>query len=111
MAGGRPKKAYKYNIELVNDLASIFCTVDEIANIMGVSKRTLERDDEFCRIYKENIDNAKQSLRRAQLKSALSGNTTMLLWLGKQYLGQREPLNDSFIPEEEQEEKMEKYAK
>jgi hypothetical protein len=32
----------------------------------------------------------KQSLRRAQLTVALNGNPTMLIWLGKQYLGQSE---------------------
>ena len=30
----------------------------------------------------------RKSLRRAQIRSALSGNSTMLVWLGKQYLGQ-----------------------
>ena len=30
------------------------------------------------------------SLRRAQYQKALDGNPTMLIWLGKQILGQRE---------------------
>ena len=32
----------------------------------------------------------KTSLRRAQFELAMKGNPTMLIWLGKQYLGQNE---------------------
>ena len=36
----------------------------------------------------------KNSLRRAQLRVALDGNATLLIWLGKQILGQAEnPVN------------------
>ena len=83
---GRPKKIIDY--QLVEDLASIFCTQEEIASIMKCDVRTLQRDEEFCRLYIKNIDNAKSSLRRVQYKKAMSGNVTMLIWLGKQYLGQ-----------------------
>lgn len=87
---GRPKKQINY--ELVEDLASIFCTQEEIASIMKCDVRTLQRDEEFCRLYIKNIDNAKSSLRRVQYKKAMSGNTTMLIWLGKQYLGQSDKM-------------------
>lgn len=86
---GRPKKPINY--ELVLDLASIFCTQDEIANIIGVSKRTLLRDDTFVTTYQKGIDNAKSSLRRTQFNLAKKGNATMAIWLGKQYLQQKEP--------------------
>ena len=33
----------------------------------------------------------RTSIRRAQYKAALDGNPTMLIWLGKQLLGQKEP--------------------
>ena len=85
---GRPKIIINY--DLVESLGAIHCTVEEIANILDVSKRTLERDSEFCRIYKKAIDSGKMCLRRQQWKAANEGNTTMLVWLGKQYLGQRE---------------------
>ena len=39
-------------------------------------------------VIKRGRARLRQSLRRAQIKSALSGNATMLIWLGKQYLGQ-----------------------
>lgn len=85
---GRPKIVIPY--DLCKELISIHCTQEEIANITGISVRTLQRDEEFCRIYKQGIDSAKMSLRRMQWKQAKSGNVTMLLWLGKQYLGQRD---------------------
>ena len=83
---GRPKKKIDY--ELVEKLAYIQCTQEEISSILGISTRTLQRDKEFCRIYKNGMDNGKMSLRRLQWKAAEKGNNTMLIWLGKQYLGQ-----------------------
>lgn len=85
---GRPKKDIDYN--LIEKLASIQCTQEEISEIIGVSTRTLQRDSEFCRIYKKGIESGKMSLRRLQWKRAEEGNSTMLVWLGKQYLGQKD---------------------
>ena len=85
---GRPKKVIDYN--MVDNLARVFCTQQEIANMLGVGLRTLQYDDEFMRVYKEAHENAKSSLRRFQFKSAQEGNVTMQIWLGKQYLGQQD---------------------
>ena len=87
--GGRPKLEIDY--KLVKKLASIHCTQEEISNVLEISTRTLQRDEEFCRIYKIEISKAKSSLRRYQWSAAEKGNTGMLVWLGKQYLQQREP--------------------
>lgn len=89
MAGGRPKIQLDY--ALIEKLATIQCTQEEIANIIGVNISTLKRDDQFCTIHKKGIEQGKSSLRRLQWKSAESGNTSMLIWLGKQYLAQKEP--------------------
>lgn len=84
----RPKIEIDYN--LCETLAKIQCTQEEIANVLGVSTRTLQRDEEFCRIYKKGMEQGKMSIRRQQFKSAENGNVTMQIWLGKQYLGQRD---------------------
>ena len=84
---GRPKKQIDYNT--VEKLASIQCTQEEIANFLELSVRTLQRDEEFCRIYKKGMDNGKMSLRRIQFKLA-EKNTSMAIFLGKQYLGQKD---------------------
>ena len=60
---------------------------DEIASFLGCDVRTLQRDEEFCRLYKEGRENGKMSLRRTQYKLA-EKNVTIAIWLGKQYLGQ-----------------------
>jgi len=85
---GRPKIELDY--ELINKLAQIHCTQEEIANFLEVSVKTLQRDEEFCRIYKKGVDEGKMSLRRIQWKLADKGNTAMAIWLGKQYLGQKD---------------------
>lgn len=89
---GRPKKKIDY--QTVEKLASIQCTQEEISNFLGISTRTLQKDDEFLRIYKKGLDNGKMSLRRWQYKKAQDGNVSMLIWLGKQYLGQTDKVEN-----------------
>lgn len=89
---GRPKKIIDY--DMVEKLASIQCTQEEIATFLNISVRTLQRDEEFCRIYKKGIENGKMSLRRMQYKLA-EKNTAMAIFLGKQYLGQRDNIEVS----------------
>lgn len=88
---GRPKKEIDYTV--VEKLANIQCTQEEIASFLNLSVRTLQRDEEFCRLYKKGQDNGKMSLRRMQFKLA-DKNPTMAIWLGKQYLGQRDKFPD-----------------
>lgn len=90
---GRPKKPIDY--KLAEQLASIMCTQEEIASIMDLSVRTLQRDEEFCRIYKKGLDKGRMSLRRKQFSKAVNeGNATMLIWLGKQHLGQTDKVEN-----------------
>lgn len=88
----RPKKKIDY--VTVEKLANIQCTQEEISNFLGISTRTLQKDEEFLRIYKKGLDNGKMSLRRWQYKKAQDGNVSMLIWLGKQYLGQTDKVEN-----------------
>jgi hypothetical protein len=88
MPGGRPKKEIDY--DTVEKLASIMATQEEIATFLDMSVKTLQRDEEFCRIYKKGLEKGRMSIRRQQYKSAEGGNVTMQIWLGKQYLNQRD---------------------
>ena len=83
---GRPKIELDYG--LIEELALIHCTQKETASVLGVSTRTLQRNSEFCRIYKKCMNEGRKSLRRLQWDVAEAGNVTMLIWLGKQYLSQ-----------------------
>ncbi|MCP4493085.1 MAG: hypothetical protein GY820_38170 [Gammaproteobacteria bacterium] len=92
--GGRPRKVIDY--KLLDNLCSILCTGEEIASILGVHfdslDRILKRDKKigFTDYYKNKSAQGKTSLRRAQFKIAIKGNPTMLIWMGKQYLGQKD---------------------
>ena len=76
----------------VETLAGIQCTDYEIALVMGVSAKTIERrkadDPAFLSAYEKGRSSGRMSLRKWQFESAKNRNTTMLIWLGKQYLGQ-----------------------
>lgn len=89
--GGRPKKELDY--ELIEDLAKIQCTQEEIASCLKVNVSTLKRDEKFCTIYKNGQEQGKKSLRRYQYDCAKKGNSAMLIWLGKQYLGQKDNID------------------
>lgn len=80
----RPRK--KIDPVLVEKLAMIMCTMAEIASVVGCSIDTLER--RFAATIKEGQNRGKTSLRRWQYQAAEKGNTAMLIWLGKQHLGQ-----------------------
>jgi len=80
--------------EMVEKLCAIHCTKAEIADVLEVSEDTIDRrcreehDCTFAVYYKKHISNGKVSLRRQQFKTAMKGNPTLLVWLGKQMLGQ-----------------------
>lgn len=89
---GRPK--FQIDYEIVKKLAGIMCTQEEIAAFLGCHVRTLLRDEEFCQTYKEGLFTGKMSIRRYQMAAAKKGNSSLLIWLGKQYLGQRDYIED-----------------
>lgn len=74
--------------EQVKLLAGIGCPVEEIALVLGCDKRTLER--RFAVVIETGRADMKKALRRKQVEIALKGDRTMLIWLGKQLLGQRD---------------------
>lgn len=89
--GGEPMAAkFEIDYELVAKLAEIQCTQEEIARVLGCSTKTLQRDEEYSLIYKKAAESGRTSLRRYQWKSAEKGNVTMQIWLGKQFLGQKD---------------------
>ena len=83
--------------ELFEKLCGIQCTLEEISGVMDVSMDTIERwclreyKAGFAEIYKSKSATGKISLRRHQFKLA-EKNATMAIWLGKQYLGQRDTI-------------------
>ena len=101
--GGRQRKEIDQNT--FEGLCEIQCTLEEIAGVLRVSEDTVERwcqrtyELRFTDTYKKFSAHGKTSLRRHQFEVAAKGNATMLIWLGKQYLGQ----SDRPIAEEDEE--------
>lgn len=69
-------------------LASLGCTIREMSDWFDVPESTIKYN--FSAYIIKAHEETKQKLRRAQIKAALSGNVTMLIWLGKNMLGQSE---------------------
>ena len=93
---GRPLKEIDW--KKFEALCKIFCTESEIASVLGCHIDTLyeackrEFGCNFPELYKKFSEDGKASLRRAQYKRALEGNPTMLIWMGKQVLGQKDQI-------------------
>lgn len=92
MPAGRPKKEIDY--DTVTKLANIQCTQQEIASFLNIGLRTLQRDEKFMEIFEKGRENGKASLRRIQWKHA-EKSASMAIFLGKQYLGQRDNIEVS----------------
>ena len=74
-------------------LAGCGLTNKEIAEVLGYDENTLKRHFEIF-LTKGRV-NLKERLKRKQISVALQGNVTMLIWLGKQYLDQKEQSQDT----------------
>jgi len=112
---GRPKIIIDW--ELVENMASIMCTSEEIATVTGISEDTYLRrcktkyKQTFADYIKSKHGAGRVSLRRAQFNSAIGvepyvkrdengenpiiiegekPNVTMQIWLGKNLLGQKD---------------------
>ena len=92
------KKPPKKKVELTEEqkiekLASYGLTNKEIAEALGYDDSTLKRN------FEKNIikgkANLRERLKKKQISVAMQGNVVMLIWLGKQYLGQAEKIDET----------------
>lgn len=102
-ARGRPR--VEIDKETFKKLCELQCTNEEICAFLGCSHDTVERwcKREFGMYFKDARDKFKQggfiSLRRSQFKLAQK-SAVMAIWLGKQYLGQKDEttVNQNIAP-------------
>jgi len=106
---GRPK--IEVDFDKIDSLCAVFCNCKEIVSVLNsfdikLSYDTVERrvKQQFGITFAEYVEQkqmafAKPKLRKAQFDCALSGNATMLIWLGKQYLGQVDKQDDEKVGE------------
>lgn len=80
----RPKK--EIDPKQVEELAAIQCSYAEMAAVLRCDPKTLS--NRFGQEIRNGRERGKSSLKRKQYELAMSGNCTMLIWLGKQHLEQ-----------------------
>lgn len=81
-----PRPKLNINEDQVRSLAGINCSLEEMGAVLNCDESTLTR--RFSAIIKEGRATGRMSLKRKQWEMAMGGNITMLIWLGKQNLGQ-----------------------
>lgn len=86
MPRGRPKA--KIDLKMVRTLAGYGCTQEEIAHACGIAESTLRSRAKAQ--LDEGYADIRCSLRRWQYAKAREGSVPMLIWLGKQFLGQKD---------------------
>lgn len=81
-------KRNKHDIpaEKVKLLASFGCSYIEIGKYFGCSEGVIRK--RFKIEYEQGREEMKLSLRQLQFKNAQQGNTALLIFLGKNFLGQ-----------------------
>jgi hypothetical protein len=85
-AGGRHRADIDQTT--VIKLARLHCTIVEMADWFNVHESTMRR--RYGTLIKQCQAETRARLRQEQLKLALNGNATMLIFLGKVMLHQRE---------------------
>lgn len=85
--GNKGKAPLEIDVELIRSLAGIQCTMKEMAGCLRCSVDTLER--RYIDVIREAQEQGRKSLRRYQLELAKK-SAAMAIFLGKQYLGQRD---------------------
>ena len=110
----RPKK--RISQKQFESLCAIQCTKEEICDVLDVTEKTLNN---WCKesygegsslVFSKKRALGKASLRRNQWKLAEKGNSTMLIWLGKQILKQSESPTQDEIKLKELELKEKEFA-
>lgn len=92
----RPRK--EIDQKQFENLCGLQCTKEEICGFLEVSEKTLNAwcrrtyKQSFSLVFQQKRGKGKISLRRSQFRLA-EENAAMAIWLGKQYLNQREPGN------------------
>ena len=95
---GRPKK-YNIDTEQVEKLAGLGCSNTEIVSFFGVGEHVIRKS--YAEFLEKGRDKGKIRLRQWQMKAAERGNVAMLIWLGKQMLGQsdKQEITTTELPE------------
>jgi DNA-binding CsgD family transcriptional regulator len=90
-ATGRPgRRRLAIDERIVEAMASIGGTDAEIADFLGCDPGTIR--NRCADVLAKARASMRTRLRRAQFRAALGGNPALLIWLGKQMLGQSDKI-------------------
>jgi len=98
--GKRGPKLTQIDWKMLTKLAAIQCTGEEMASVLDIDYKTLERAckrDNGVKLGEwigQKKLGGRSSLRKLQYNSAQTGNVTMQIWLGKNWLGQKDKSDD-----------------
>lgn len=95
MAGRKPKLIRdERTLTAISAGARMMHTISEIAATLGVRRQSLQTFMDKWPVALDAFEIARASgkagIRTAQMRAALKGNPTMLIWLGKQELDQKD---------------------
>jgi hypothetical protein len=100
----RPRK--EIDQKAFEKLCGLQCTQQEICDwfdcddvtLNSWCKRTYHKG--FSEVFAQKRGKGRVSLRRSQWQAAEKGNASLLIWLGKQWLGQKEKPDESVDTED-----------
>ncbi len=82
-----------FDLRLVENICKLMPTWEELAVALNVSLRTvhnyLANDPEFKDATTRGFEKGKMRLRRWQMRAAQKGSAALLIFLGKNHLGQK----------------------
>lgn len=100
------KRKYQFNrqidFDILKNLCKAQCTIKEIEAIMEIDEDTINECTmkglgmTFTEFRQNHSNGGKALLRQRQIEQA-KDNVKMSIWLGKQYLGQKENVNTNEI--------------
>ena len=99
----RPRK--EIDQKQFENLCGLQCTLEEICGWFNITDKTLDNwckrtyGSSFSEVFKQKRGTGKISLRRAQFRLA-EKSASMAIWLGKQYLNQKDEPEDSIDTED-----------
>ncbi len=94
------RKPVEIDLAQLERLCAMHCTDQELADWFAVSTRTIEnrrKRAEFAQAMQRGYSKGRISVRREQMKILENGNASMGIWLGKQFLGQRDVITNEHV--------------
>ncbi len=99
--GRPPTESAKIDKDELEKLMKLNLSEQEVSDWFDVQPKTLIRfvnkefGCTFVQLRAKGFVRTKAAIKRAQIENALKGNTVLLIWLGKQYLGQSDKIEQT----------------